>query len=91
MLGSVQAENYEVSVCNVAVSSDNKDDIVTAVSPILEQLGWGTLSGSITYDPSTKTLTLENVTAEMTSDYPVIYFRDNSYNLVLKGTNTLST
>jgi len=92
MLGSVKAqETYDVYVCSEQLTSDNIDNIVGMANTYLADNDAGTISGTITYDPATKTMTLDNVTAEVTNDFNVLYFEGGDYNLVVKGTNSLTS
>ena len=47
------AENYGIKIGGVAVTSDNYTDITSSNFPAV-------MSGTVTYDPSTRTLTLKN-------------------------------
>lgn len=51
----------------------------------------GTVSGSISYDPATKTLTLDGVTASLSCDFHIVDVRNSDYTIVVKGSNKLTT
>lgn len=74
--------DYGVNVGTVAVDNTNNEDIT----------GEG-ISGWVSYDPDTKTLTLHNAT--ISSDkplrYSVIYFIEDDMTLNLVGNNSVST
>lgn len=73
--------DYGVNVGTVAVNNTN-NEVIT---------GEG-ISGTVSYDPDTKTLTLDNAT--ISSDkprHPVIYFREDDMTLNLVGSNSVST
>ena len=94
ILGGAKAQElvkYDVSVCSEQVTSDNIGDIVGMANTYLTEHGHGTITGTITYDPATKTMTLDNVTANVTEAYNVLYFENGNYTLVVKGTNTLTS
>lgn len=95
MLGSAQAqeeepEYYDVTICGKQLYSDILDDIVGTVNTWIQEEGTGSISGTITYDPSTKTLTLTDVTAQ-TTESACVDIMSGVYKLVVKGTNTLTT
>jgi len=68
MLDNVSAFPYGIMVCNVAVTDANKDNIT----------GIG-ISGSVSYDPATKTLTLKNaqLAQENLLFYQAVYAMDD--------------
>ncbi len=95
MLGSVQAqeeepEYYDVTICGKQLTSDILGDIVGTINTWIQEEGTGSISGTITYDPSTKTLTLTDVTAQ-TTESACVDIMNGVYKLVVKGTNTLTT
>lgn len=95
MLGSAQAqeeepEYYDVTICGKQLTSDILGDIVGTVNTWIQDEGTGSISGTITYDPSTKTLTLTDVTAQ-TTESACVDMTNGVYKLVVKGTNTLTT
>ena len=81
----IEPVKYDLWVGGVQVTSANKDDIVVPDA-----------NGSATYDPDTKTLTLNNFsyTGEgynfAGNVYALIYSPDIDLKIVLKGTNTLA-
>lgn len=75
------ATYYGFKIGGVAVNSDNYNNVTGS-----------TISGSVTYDPTTNTVTLNNVTISRTgSDNRCIYNESNNgLTVILQGTNNLS-
>ena len=91
ILGGAKAqEYYDVWGCSKQLTSKNIGDIVGMANTFLATQGLGLITGTITYDPATKTMTLDNVTAN-TDDYMILDFKNDNYTLVVKGTNTLTS
>ena len=82
---AVETTTYDLWVGGVQVTSANKDNIVVPDA-----------TGSATYDPDTKNLTLDNFsyTGEgyhyAGNVYALIYSQNIDLKIVLKGTNTLA-
>ena len=74
--------DYGVNVGTVAVNNTNNEDIT----------GEG-ISGWVSYDPDTKTLTLHNATisSDKPLKYSVIHFSEDDMTLNLVGNNSVST
>ena len=87
-VSGVQADDYFLKVAGVFVTSDNCDNIT----------GEG-ISGKVTFDPETRTLTLENATIEAFNndgiEMNIMYPNSNigvgdDFTLVLKGQNKIT-
>jgi len=81
---------YNVWVGGVQVTSANKDDITTAITE-----AGGTADGTATYDPDTKTLTLNNFSYtgegyEYDSQWCAAIFAKNDLTVKVVGSNTVT-
>ena len=80
-----QAASYNIWVCGVQVNDTNKDDIGAAISSTQ-----GTVTGKVTYDPSTKTLTLTSAKITTSKDHG-IRIKLTGVTVKLMGTTTITT
>lgn len=80
-LAAQAATYYGFKIGGVAVNSDNYNNVTGS-----------TISGSVSYNPSTNTVTLTNVTISRTGDYNRCIYNESNDGLIvnLVGTNNLS-
>ncbi len=76
---------YNLFICGVQVTSVNKDDLT-----VINGYDGCTVSGGVSYNPDTRTLTLNNATINRTSG-DAIACRDGGINIELIGNNTVTS
>ena len=78
---SIHIENYNINIAGVAITSGNYDRINTIEG----------VSGTVTYDPTTKTLKLENATIQGNEffDYAIEHVIPN-LTILVTGTNNIT-
>ncbi|HQB27714.1 MAG TPA: T9SS type A sorting domain-containing protein [Paludibacter sp.] len=82
----VPATPYKLWVCEVQVNSFNKNNIAAAVGSAN-----GTVTGNVSYDPVSNTLTLDNATITAVADKWGVNFWIENLTIELKGNNTITT
>lgn len=88
---------YGITVCGIPVTDANKDDLISAINTAAsssswynhEDVTWTPVTGKMSYDPATKTLTLDGATIEFPYNVNNISAQDVSLTVLLKGENKL--
>lgn len=88
---------YGITVCGIPVTDANKDDLISAINTAAsssswynhEDVTWTPITGKMSYDPATKTLTLDGATIEFPYNVNNISAQDVSLTVLLKGENKL--
>ena len=75
--------NYGITVCGIDVTPDNKDDVLANYS------GPFTLKGKVSYNSTTKELTLDNVELDY-NGYSTIQSKNSNTTIKLVGTNKIN-
>lgn len=82
----VSATPYELWVCGVQITSLNKNNIAAAVGSAN-----GTVTGNVSYDPVSNTLTLNNATITAATNKRGIELWIENLTIELKGSSTITT
>ena len=82
-----EGTSYGFRINDVLVTDTNKDDIVTAIN---REANASVATGSATYDPDTKTLTLNNFSCSSNAFGGVIHVNSGDITIKLKGNNALT-
>ena len=76
------AENYNLWIANIQVTSSNCNSLHTASAAVKQ--------GTMTYNPSTRTLSLTDVVLDAGADYGIRVTGIDNFTLELHGENTLT-